>query len=176
MSKQETLEEAIKIEYETRKFNSDFPFDPQSFKLGAKWQQDNIEKLAKRKEMNVYKELETMGFFDYLYKVHKLQDSAMNPEYLDKYPMSHIHKTVVNCLVFRWFREQFNWQSSIEATKDQHSHELGFNYWIWNSETGEEHHTMPKNKPSGDWCYKTYEEAQKECIMDLILIIKNQKK
>jgi hypothetical protein len=40
MRKQETLEEAIKREYETRKFNSDFPFDPQSFKLGAKWQQE----------------------------------------------------------------------------------------------------------------------------------------
>jgi hypothetical protein len=40
MSKQETLEEAIKREYETRKFNSDFLFDPQSFKLGAKWQQE----------------------------------------------------------------------------------------------------------------------------------------
>jgi hypothetical protein len=38
--KQETLEEAIKREYEARKFNSDFPFDPQSFKLGAKWQQE----------------------------------------------------------------------------------------------------------------------------------------
>jgi hypothetical protein len=37
-----TLEEAIKREYETRKFNSDFPFDPQSFKLGAKWQQERM--------------------------------------------------------------------------------------------------------------------------------------
>jgi hypothetical protein len=33
----ETLEEAIKREYEVRKYNSDFPFCPQSFKLGAKW-------------------------------------------------------------------------------------------------------------------------------------------
>ena len=40
--KQETLEEAIKREYETRKFNSDFPFDPQSFKLGAKWAQERM--------------------------------------------------------------------------------------------------------------------------------------
>jgi hypothetical protein len=78
--------------------------------------------------------------------------------------------------VFRWFREQFNWQSSIEATKDQHNHELGFNYWIWNNVTGEEYNTMPKNRPSGDWCFKIYEEAQKECILDLISIIKNQKK
>ena len=74
--------------------------------------------------------------------------------------------------VFRWFREQFNWQSSIEATKDQHNHELGFNYWIWNSKTGEEHHNMPKNRPSGDWCFTTYEEAQLECIKHLISIIK----
>jgi hypothetical protein len=78
--------------------------------------------------------------------------------------------------VFRWFREQHNWQSSIEATNDQHNHELGFNYWIWNNVTGEEYNTMPKNKPSGDWCFKTYEEAQLECIKDLISIIKNQKK
>ena len=126
--------------------------------------------------MNVYKELETMGFFDYLYKVHKLQDSVMNPEYLDEYPMSHIHKTVVNCLVFRWFREQFNWQSSIEATKDQLDHELGYNYWIWNSETGEEYHTMPKNRPFGGWCFTTFEEAQIECIKELISTIKNQVK
>ena len=40
--KQETIEEAIKREYETRKFNSDFPFDPQSFKLGAKWAQERM--------------------------------------------------------------------------------------------------------------------------------------
>lgn len=45
--KQETLEEAIKREYEVRKYNSDFPFEPQSFKLGAKWQQEqnNISKV-----------------------------------------------------------------------------------------------------------------------------------
>jgi hypothetical protein len=78
--------------------------------------------------------------------------------------------------VFRWFREQFNWQSSIEATNDQHSHKLGYNHFIWNNITGEEYHTMPKDSPFGDWCFKTYEEAQKECILDLISIIKNQKK
>ena len=78
--------------------------------------------------------------------------------------------------VFRWFREEFNWQFSIEATNDQHSHQLGYNYFIWNNKTGEEHNTMPKDSPFGDWCFKTYEEAQKECILDLISIIKNQKK
>ena len=71
---------------------------------------------------------------------------------------------------FRFFREQFNWQASIEATKDQHSHELGYNYWIWNSETGLEYHTMPMNKPSGDWMFKTYEEAEIACLIKLIEI------
>jgi hypothetical protein len=78
--------------------------------------------------------------------------------------------------VFRWFRKQFNWQSSIEATKDQLDHELGYNYWIWNSETGEEYHTMPKNRPFGGWCFTTFEEAQIECIKELISTIKNQVK
>jgi hypothetical protein len=76
--------------------------------------------------------------------------------------------------VFTWFREQFNWQASIEATKDQHSHELGYNYWIWNSETGLEYHTMPMNKPSGDWEFKTYEEAELACLLKLIETFKNE--
>lgn len=75
---------------------------------------------------------------------------------------------------FRFFREQFNWQASIEATKDQHSHELGYNYWIWNSETGLEYHTMPVNKPSGDWEFKTYEEAEIACLLKVIEILKNE--
>jgi hypothetical protein len=78
--------------------------------------------------------------------------------------------------VFRWFREQFNWQSSIEATKDQHNHELGYNYWIWNNKTGEEHHTMPKNRPSGDWEFEKYEDAEIACLIKLIEIVKNETK
>lgn len=70
--------------------------------------------------------------------------------------------------VFKWFREKFNWQASIEATKDQNSRELGYNYWIWNSETGEEYNTMPQNCPSGDWEFKTYEEAEIACLIKLI--------
>ena len=75
---------------------------------------------------------------------------------------------------FRFFREKFNWQASIEATKDQHSRELGYNYWIWNSETGEEYNTMPQNCPSGDWEFKTYEEAEIACLIKLIKIILNK--
>jgi uncharacterized protein RhaS with RHS repeats len=77
--------------------------------------------------------------------------------------------------LFRWFRERHNWQASIEATSDQHSHNLGYNYWIWNHKTGEEYHTMPKNRPSGDWEFETYEEAELACLIKLIEIIKQNK-
>ena len=73
---------------------------------------------------------------------------------------------------FRFFREKYQWQASIEATKDQHSHELGYNYFIWNSETCLEYHTMPMNKPYGDWEFKTYEEAEIACLIKLIELVK----
>lgn len=75
---------------------------------------------------------------------------------------------------FRWFREKHNWQNSIDPTADQHNHQLGYNYWIWNYKTGEEHHTMPKNRPTGDWEYETYEEAELACVKKLIEIVKNK--
>ena len=53
-SKQETLEEAVKREYDARKFNSDYPFNPQSFILGAKWQQEQ--------DKNLYNEEDLLNF------------------------------------------------------------------------------------------------------------------
>ena len=75
---------------------------------------------------------------------------------------------------FKFFREKHNWQHSIEPTADQHSHQLGYNYWIWNYKTSEEHHTMPKNRPTGDWEYETYEEAELACLEKLIEIVKTK--
>jgi hypothetical protein len=75
---------------------------------------------------------------------------------------------------FRWFREKYDWQHSIEPTADQHRFEVGYNYWVWNSKTGEEYHTMPKNRPTGDWEYETYEEAELACLEKLIQIVKNK--
>jgi hypothetical protein len=77
---------------------------------------------------------------------------------------------------FRWFRQQFDWQHSIEPTADQHSHNLGYNYWIWNYNTREEHYTMPKNRPTGDWEFVTYEETELACLKKLIEIVKEGNK
>ena len=49
--KQETLEEAIKREYEARKFDSVFPFDPQSFALGAEWKAEQDKNKYSEEEM-----------------------------------------------------------------------------------------------------------------------------
>ena len=75
---------------------------------------------------------------------------------------------------FRWFREKHNWQNSIDPTADQHSRQLGYNHWIWNYKTGEEYHTMPKNRPTGDWEYENYEEAELACLKKLIQIVKEK--
>jgi hypothetical protein len=122
--------------------------------------------------MKVYKELEKLGFFEWLDEIHKLKDAGVDIEYLDGLTFNNIHKTFLNSLTFRWFREQYDWQATIEATSDQHSHKLGYNYWIWNHKTGEEHHTMPNNRPSGDWIFETYEGAELACIIKLIELVK----
>lgn len=72
---------------------------------------------------------------------------------------------------FRWFREKCNIQATIEPTKDQHRFELGFNYWIWDTKTGEEWFTEPKDRPAGDYVFNTYEEAELECLKKLIEIV-----
>ena len=76
---------------------------------------------------------------------------------------------------FRWFREKFSIQATIEPTKDQYRFELGFNYWIWNTKTGEEWFTEPKDRPAGDYVFDTYEEAELECLKKLIEIVKEKK-
>jgi hypothetical protein len=75
---------------------------------------------------------------------------------------------------FRWFREKCDWQNECQPTSDQHSHQLGYNYWIWNYKTGEEYCTEPKNRPAGDWEYETHEEAELACLNKLIEIVKQQ--
>ena len=75
---------------------------------------------------------------------------------------------------FRWFREKPNLQSSIEATKDQHRFELGFNYFIWNTKTGDSWLTEPNDRPAGDYVFDTYEEAENACLNKLIEIVKRK--
>jgi hypothetical protein len=127
--------------------------------------------------MKIYTELELLGFFRWLLETHELSyTEGVSPKYLDGLPLTDIHRTVCNAMAFRWFREKYNWQSRIEATSDQHSHQLGYNYFIWNNKTGEEYYTMPKDRPSGDWEFEKYEDAEIACLIKLIEIVKNETK
>jgi hypothetical protein len=64
--------------------------------------------------------------------------------------------------VFRWFREKHSLFHSIDP--------LGYNMCL--GLVGQLGKLKPCNVPN----YGTYEEAQKECILDLISIIKNKTK
>ena len=112
------------------------------------------------------------------WKVYELiLEMGMNEEFEDNrnvYLLEGTCSAPTFSQAFRWFREKHDWQHSIEPTADQHSHQLGYNYWIWNYKTGEEYHTIPKNRPSGDWEYKSYEEAELACLIKLIEIVKNK--
>ena len=75
---------------------------------------------------------------------------------------------------FRFFREKYSIQATIEPTKDQHRFELGFNYWIWNTKTDEEWFTEPRDRPAGDYIFDTYEEAELACLKKLIELVKSK--
>ena len=118
-------------------------------------------------------ELKKLGFDKPCFATYDEDRNFELQDFLQTYETfpSHIVAAPTFSQAFRWFREKYNWQHSIDPTADQHSRQLGYNYWIWNYKTGEEHHTMPKNRPTGDWEYKTYEEAELECLKKLIEII-----
>jgi hypothetical protein len=123
--------------------------------------------------------LKELGFKEQCFSFYDIEKNLYASEGYYKIGYNVLNEEVIAPLyqqVFRWFREEHNWQSLIEATNDQHSNRLVFNYCIWNSKTGEIHHSMLKDKPSGDWCFTSYEEAQIACILDLISVIKIQVK
>ncbi len=57
--------------------------------------------------MKIYNELEGLGFFQWLSETHNLADTYIDSEYLDGLPLKDIHRTVVNAIAFRWFREKY---------------------------------------------------------------------
>jgi hypothetical protein len=69
--------------------------------------------------------------------------------------------------VFRWFREKYDIDISINTI-----------YSKYNENISKKYRVVIDNKTvfTNVGFYDTYEEAQIECIMDLISIIKNQKK
>ena len=103
----------------------------------------------------MYKKLESLGFFEWLDKVHNLVDTDMKPEYLDRLPLDDIHRTVCNAMAFRWFREKY----ADVLVKD---------YGLI------PHFTMIQNMFLDSNKIWTYEEAESACIDKLLELAKQQ--
>jgi hypothetical protein len=102
--------------------------------------------------MRIYKELEALGFFEWLDETHNLKDAGVDIEYLDGLALNDLHRTVCNAMVFRWFREKYGVHMSpkkFDVNK----------WWVeW-----------------GEWSspvFETYEEVEFDCIIKLIEIAK----
>lgn len=120
--------------------------------------------------MKIYKELESLGFFEWLSETHNLKDTDMKPEYLDELPLNDIHRTVGNSMAFRWFREK-DYYSEINVGCTQIGGAIGFSWRIWKPWIIEE---WSPERPGEEWSYETYEEAESVCLNKLIEITKNK--
>ena len=120
--------------------------------------------------MKIFKELESLGFFEWLSEVHDLKDTDMTPEYLDDLPLSDIHTTVANSMVFRWVREKYNIDSWIQPFTSEKSNGVlylpdeSYSYFIFKDGV------LVDDKVD----FLEPEEAELACIIKLIDIIKNK--
>jgi hypothetical protein len=73
---------------------------------------------------------------------------------------------------FRFFREKYDIHYSINRECSQHDHKWGYNWSLYNY-TGifDEFITSHPDAPAGEWVYETYEEAERECLKEIIKII-----
>lgn len=109
------------------------------------------------KQMKIYKELESLGFFEWLDKTHNLKDTGITPEYLDELPLNDIHRTVANSMAFRWFREKYS--------------DLDFGVAKIHNGTNNYHYHI---NLAWEFFEGTYEEAELACLRKLIEIVKEK--
>lgn len=120
--------------------------------------------------MKIYNELESLGFFKWLSETHNLIDTDMKPEYLDELPLNDIHITVCNSMALRWFREKYDLTFTIKRY---------FN--CYNIIEILEYNSIDDDNvdielDGLDWKdFKIYEEAEHECLKQLIKLVKNNK-
>ena len=127
--------------------------------------------------MEIYNELESLGFFEWLSETHNLKDTDITPEYLDELPLNDIHITVCNSMAFRWFREKYDLTHFINKQitdgeficaiiKDNNYHK--------NTTWAKYHPYMVADKDGNGVTFKTFEEAELACLRKLIEIVKEK--
>jgi hypothetical protein len=112
------------------------------------------------KNMEIYKTLESLGFFEWLYDTHDLRDTDMKPEYLDRLSLDDIHRTVANSMAFRWFRDRHGLYHYI-TTHDS----TDFEWYVYDKDQNDWEDNTTQNTP---------EEAELASLSKLIEIVKNK--
>ncbi len=126
--------------------------------------------------MKIFKELELLGFFEWLAEMHNLRDTDMKPKYLDELPLNDIHLTVCNSMAFRWFREKYGLEiilrpDTINAPEKKLREYVILSYdksWVLEP-IAEPHWWIRKG------LFNTYEKAELSCLKKLIEIVKQPK-
>ena len=103
--------------------------------------------------MKIFKELKKLGYKHYT--EHTIEE-------LDNLPLNSEERIMEQALVLRWFRDKYNLIGLIEGGYDNGNNL--FTYVIW--QVSFDNYI--------DTYWKTYEEAEQECLDKLIEIIKNK--
>ena len=120
--------------------------------------------------MEIYKELEKLGFFEWLEKEYSLKDDNFTPEIIEKILLSNIYRTIINASAFKFFRDKYGTQSKInhwdkDAVNIEYWFEITYNY------NNSRHNT---SSISESLFNLTYEEAELACLRKLIEIVKQK--
>ncbi|MFY8160484.1 MAG: hypothetical protein ACOVNU_04080 [Candidatus Kapaibacteriota bacterium] len=131
----------------------------------------------------VFKQLEELGLFKWLDEEHNLSNKRdVTPEYLDNLPITDIHRTVMNACAFRWFRKKYKISCSFDyMTRDSKYYNGYFVHFrgINGRELNKENFIvlnddLPPTEDAGYGVYRTYEEAELECLCKLIELVKQK--
>ena len=113
--------------------------------------------------------LKELGFKEQCFSFYDIEKKLYASEGYYKIGYNVLNEEVIAPLyqqVFRWFRNKYGIDFSINTI-----------YSRYNENTSKKYSGVIDNKTvfTNVGFYDTYEEAQKECILNLISIIKNQK-
>ena len=109
--------------------------------------------------MKIFKELKKLGYIHY---------SATTIEELDDLPLNSAERISEQALVLRWFREKYNLFCEIQIDRTT-APKFCFNIFQY------EHFGNYEEIRIGEWyLYRTQEEAEIECLKELIEIVKRK--
>jgi len=113
--------------------------------------------------MKIYNELKSLGFLEWLNDI-KFGCSHTNIMLLDVQPIDSIERSGYNAIAFRWFREKYGLYHSIGLDNSLENN-VNCDYVIIN-------HSQSISELETN--FKSYEEAELECLKKLIEIVKQK--